>query len=98
MWHPSARGWAARWRSYSAHQRPPLARQVCAGVSQPTRPGRGDSTVGQLAHAGGCCGGAGTRPTVVAPRGLVAAGRTLRRYHRNALFRRNSLSIAASSS
>ncbi|MDG4761277.1 hypothetical protein [Micromonospora sp. WMMD710] len=53
------------------HHRPPFARQVCAGVSQPARPGRGTATVGPSAQVGGRFGGPADHPDPVAP-GTVA--------------------------
>lgn len=47
---------AARLPAGAHHHRPPFARQVCAGVNQPARPGRGRATVGPCAHAGGRAG------------------------------------------
>ncbi|MFG3639631.1 hypothetical protein ACGF3C_05085 [Micromonospora sp. NPDC047762] len=68
------------------HQRPPFARQVCAGVSQPARPGRGRATVCPSAHAGGRFGGPADRSDPVAPGTAADAATFLFRYDHSAPF------------
>lgn len=65
------------------HHRPPFARQACAGVNQPARPGRGMATVGPTAHAGGR---AGTPGGPSAPGTAAGSAGFLLRYDHRAPF------------
>ncbi|SCE82255.1 hypothetical protein GA0070612_1337 [Micromonospora chokoriensis] len=86
---------AAVLRGIAHHHRPPFARQVCAGVSQPARPGRGMATVGPTAHAGGR---AGTPGDPSAPGTAVGSAGFLLRYdHRDPFLPRMNPNMADSS-